>query len=89
MTDIIPVAFAAQWSTPLHIIQKKSVMMIKGPAEALRYMKHHFAHKSGPAYFRAWNICLAAIRQETEPEISRVFFLIAYEDQLLSSAARR
>lgn len=85
MSEIIPVAFAARWSTPVNVVRKKRVEMITGPAGAIRHMRDNFQDKSGPSYWRAVNICFAALRREADADISRVFFLAAYEDELLKS----
>lgn len=83
MSEIIPVAFAARWQKPVKIVQKKSIEKINGPAAAIRHMRDNFRDKSGPAYSRAVDICFAALRRETDPDIARVFFLAAYEDQVM------
>ncbi|WP_081952681.1 DUF982 domain-containing protein [Neorhizobium petrolearium] len=82
LTEIIPVAFSARWSMPVCFVQKQQVKRISGPADAIRHMRDCFMDKSGPSYSRAIDICLAALRRETDPDIARVFFLAAYEDQL-------
>lgn len=59
--------------------------MITGPAGAIRHMRANFKDKSGPAYWRAVDVCYAALRLETDTDISRIFFLAAYEDEIAKS----
>ncbi|WP_085423661.1 DUF982 domain-containing protein [Xaviernesmea oryzae] len=89
MSEIIPVAFSARWRTPVCFVQKRKVKRISGPADAIRHMRDCFIDKSGPAYSRAVDICFAALRCETDPDIARVFFLAAFEDQLAKAPRHR
>lgn len=86
---IIPVAFEARWREPLLIIQKHEVEMISGPADAIRYIRKRFCDHTSPLYSRALSICFASLRREADVDISRTFFLAAYEDHLLSHRASR
>lgn len=81
MSEIIPVAFAARWRMPVCFVQKRKVKRISGPADAIRHMRDCFKDKSGPSYTRAVDICFAALRREADPDMARVFFLAACEDQ--------
>ncbi|WP_408004489.1 DUF982 domain-containing protein [Pseudorhizobium endolithicum] len=82
LSEILLVNFGARWNEPVHIVEKRKVESINGPADAIRHMRDKFRDKTGPAYSRAVNICYAALRREADPDISRVFFLTAYEDYL-------
>ncbi|WP_132413336.1 DUF982 domain-containing protein [Neorhizobium sp. S3-V5DH] len=82
MSDVIPVSFGARWGAPVCLVQKRAVKRIKGPAEAIRFMKTDFRERSGTAYSRAVAVCFAALRRETEPDVARHFFLAAYESEL-------
>ena len=88
MGEITMAAFGAGWTEPVHIVRKGKVERIAGPADALRHMRNQFNEKFGPAYCRALNICFAAIRFEVDVDISRDFFLRAYEDQIQRRRAR-
>ena len=89
MSEIIPVAFTARWQMPVCFVQKRKVKKIAGPAEAIRHMRDCFNDKSGPSYSRAISVCFAALRCEAEPDVARVFFLAACEDQVAKSTKPR
>ncbi|WP_117196372.1 DUF982 domain-containing protein [Rhizobium terrae] len=82
MTEIIPVSFGARWGKPVCLVREKRVRQISGPAEAIRYMRTYFNERCAPAYSRAINVCFAALRCETDPDIAKEFFLAAYQGEL-------
>ena len=88
LSEITLAAFGARWAQPVHIIRKGKIELVAGPADALRHMRNQFSEKYGPAYCKAVNICFAAIRFEVDVDISREFFLTAYEDQIQQRRAR-
>jgi hypothetical protein len=83
MPDIIPVLFGARWHPPVCLVQKSNVREIRGPAEAVSFMRDNFK-TAGPTYSRAMSVCFAALKCEADCDTAKVFFLAAYESELQS-----
>ncbi|AXV16465.1 hypothetical protein CYG48_12675 [Neorhizobium sp. SOG26] len=81
MSNIVPVLFGARWYPPVNILDKKRVRQIRGPAEAVHYMRANFKF-AGPALSRAVSVCFAALRLEAESDTAKMFFLAAYESEI-------
>ena len=81
MCEIVPVRFALRWTVPVYVVHHRQVKAIRGPGEALRFMRTNFAVKSGPAYRRALGVCLAALCYDAGLELAKLSFITAYEDQ--------
>jgi hypothetical protein len=81
MTEVIPIAFSAQWGVPVCLVQQNKMKWVRGPAEAVHCLRNDFAVQSGPAYNRALHVCFAALRFESELDVAKLFFVNAYEDQ--------
>ncbi|MCK8779068.1 DUF982 domain-containing protein [Rhizobium sp. NTR19] len=81
MSHIVPVLFSARWYPPVNIVEKTRVRQIRGPAEAVRYMRDNFT-VARPACSRAISVCYAALRLETDHDTAKMFFLAAYENEI-------
>lgn len=89
MNSVIKIAFSSKWKTPVPVITAELLdKNVCGPAEAVRYMRDHFRRKSGPLYWRAFELCHSAIRGEVRPEMVRAHFLAAcVEDASMGGAS--
>lgn len=81
MTEVIPIAFSARWGVPVCLVQQNKMKWIRGPAEALHCLRTDFLEQSGPAYNSALNVCLAALRSESDLDVAKLLFVTAYHEQ--------
>ncbi|MGI2034006.1 DUF982 domain-containing protein [Rhizobium panacihumi] len=77
---LVAVDFTVRWKSPVYVGDGPLLTKtISGPADALRHMKN-LTHRSGPIYWRAFDLCQHALTNGVHPEISRSHFIAACAD---------
>jgi hypothetical protein len=79
MPNVVHIDFAVHWEKPVHVGKGDLLdQVIRGPAEAIRYIDDHLDERGRKHYCKAWHLCHCALRGEVSLALSRQAFLIAF-----------
>jgi hypothetical protein len=80
---VIRVNFRAKWDFPVNVANAGAVISsVKGPRQALSFLRDDFTIRSGQTYWTALAACGSAIRYDIDPDLARQLFVKAFAEYM-------